>query len=307
MNKKIMAIVNPASAGGKTAEIWPTQSSIFKHAFKNFKEVYSDSAGAAVEIAQKAVSLNYDYIMAVGGDGTVNEIVNGMLAERSDNNSSTKLIISAHGTGSDLSRALSLPDEPGAVVERIKRGQSRDVHLIKAKFFDHQGKKTDRYFINIADCGMGAEVAKKLNQSKKTIDGSLSYLVKIFQTLFSYQNKYLKVETDQKILYQGALNSVIIANGNYFGGGINIAPEADLFDDKINLILLKDFSKPAIIYNLVKAYQGSHLSHPLVESHFVKEIKINSEEVVELEMDGESVGIIDAEFKISSKKIALLI
>lgn len=307
MDKKIMAVVNPVSAGGKTAKIWPKKSKIFKREFKYFKEVYTETAGEAVEIASKAVSLNYDYLVAVGGDGTVNEIVNGMLAADLNNNLKTKLIISSHGTGSDLNRVLLLPEETEALIKRIKNDQSREVHLIKAKFINHQGEKTSRYFINIADCGMGAEVAKKLNDSKKTIDGSLSYLFKIFQTLFSYQNKFVRVEADQKILYEGFLNSVVIANGNYFGGGINIAPEADLFAEKINLVLLKDFSKSAIIYNLIKAYQGRHLSHLLVESHFVNEIKVSSDREVQLEMDGESVGIIDAEFKLSPQKVALLV
>jgi diacylglycerol kinase family enzyme len=193
------------------------------------------------------------------------------------------------------------------VIKRIKKNQSREVNLIKSSYLNHQGEETSRYFINIADCGMGAEVAKKLNASKKNIDGSLSYLFKLFQTLFSYQNKFVRVEADQKLIYEGLLNSVVIANGNYFGGGINIAPEADLFSENINLILLKDFSKAAIIDNLIKAYQGKHLSHPLVESHFVNEIKISSDREVQLEMDGETVGTIDAEFKISAKKISLLV
>ncbi|TDQ00033.1 YegS/Rv2252/BmrU family lipid kinase [Halanaerobium saccharolyticum] len=307
MDKKIMAIVNPASAGGKTAELWPKKSRVFKREFKYFKEVYTETAGEAVEIARKAVSLNYDYLMAVGGDGTVNEIVNGMLAADLADNLKTKLIISAHGTGSDLSRVLSLPKKTEALIKRIKKNQSREVNLVKSSYLNHQGEKISRYFINIADCGMGAEVAKKLNASKKTIDGSLSYLFKLFQTLFSYQNKFVRVEADQNLIYEGLLNSVVIANGNYFGGGINIAPEADLFSEKINLVLLKDFSKTAIIYNLIKAYQGKHLSHPLVESHFVKEIKVSSDREVQLEMDGETVGTVDAEFKISAKKISLLI
>ena len=111
----------------------------------------------------------------------------------------------------------------------------------------------------------------------------------------------MKIEADHKLLYQGKINSAIVAHGNYFGGGIRIAPEADLFADKLNLILLKDFSKMGIILNLIKGYRGNHLNHPLVESHLAENIKITSPEQVEVEIDGESVGRTEAEFKISQK------
>jgi YegS/Rv2252/BmrU family lipid kinase len=252
------------------------------------------------------VEENYDYIMSVGGDGTVNEIINGMLlADRKE--LKTKLIIYPLGTGSDLSRTLNLPTNIEDFIDLVKQEKSRSIKVVEADFFNYQQQKKKRYFINIADCGMGAEVAKKLNESRKTIDGSLSYLVKIFQTLFNYQNKEIKVEADDKLFYQGKIRSVIIAHGNYFGGGIKIAPEADLFSDKLNLVLLKDLSKLGIILNLIKAYKGKHLSHSLVESSQVEKVKITSQERVELELDGESLGICDASFKISKKEIQILI
>jgi YegS/Rv2252/BmrU family lipid kinase len=306
MNKKIMIIVNPAAAGAKVKKIWPEKSIAFKKEFTELDEVYTKEAGDAVEIARKAVAKNYDYIMSVGGDGTVNEIINGMLF-LDNKNPGTKLIIYPLGTGSDVSRALNLPHDPKKIIDLIRRNNSKSIKVVKATFYNHRQQKEKRYFLNIADCGMGAEVAKKLNESKKYIDGSLSYLVKIFQTLVDYQNKKVKIEADNKLIYQGKINTAVIAHGNYFGGGIKIAPEADIFSNNLNLILLKDFSKLGIILNLIKAYQGNHLNHPLVESYQVKKIKITAAEKVELELDGESIGSLDAEFEISKKEISILL
>ena len=306
MNKNIIAIINPAAAGGKTAKIWPNRSKYFKQEFSNFKEIYTSQTGDAVKIATTVVEKNYDYIMAVGGDGTVNEIINGMLAVKKEK-LKTKLIIYPLGTGSDLSRTLGLPDRIEEFIKLIKREKTRNIKAVEAKFLNHKEQQQKRYFLNIADCGMGAEVAKKLNQSKKNIDGSLNYLIRIFQTLYKYKNRKIQVKADGRLLYQGKINSAIIAHGNYFGGGIKIAPEADLFAGKLNLLLLKDFSKIGIISNLIKAYKGNHLSHSLVESYLAEEIKISSQEKVELELDGESVGICDAEFKISKKEISILL
>lgn len=305
MDKKIMIVVNPAAAGGKTAKIWPKKSIYFKKEFSDFDEVYTKKAGDAVEIARKAVEENYDYIMSVGGDGTVNEIINGMLSAK-NGPKKTKLIIYPLGTGSDLSRALNLPHNVEEFIALIRRENSKSIKAVEARFSNHKQQREKRYFLNVADCGMGAEVAKKLNKSSKTIDGSLSYLLKIFQTLFNYKNKEIKVEADGNLLYQGKANTVIIAHGNYFGGGIKIAPEAELFVDKLNLVLLKDFSKFGIIINLIKGYKGNHLDHPLVESYLVDTIKIKAAEKVELELDGESIGSTDAEFKISEKDISIL-
>ncbi|MFP4371945.1 MAG: diacylglycerol/lipid kinase family protein [Halanaerobium sp.] len=304
MDKKIKAVVNPAAAGGKTAKIWAKKSKYFKNEFSSFTEVYTKEPGDAVKIAKKAAG-KYDYIMAVGGDGTINEIINGIFSV--NKKTAVKLIIYPLGTGSDLSRSLELPEAVEDFIQLIKRGKSRKIKAVEVNFLNQQKKRQQRYFLNIADCGMGAEVAKKLNQSKKTIDGRLSYLIKIFQTLFQYKNKEVIVEADNKLLYQGKINTAVIAHGNYFGGGIKIAPEADLAADKLNLVLLKDFSKPGIIFNLIKGYRGNHLSHPQVDSYSAEKIIITSPERVELEADGESIGICRAEFEISEKEISILI
>ena len=305
MDKKIKAVINPAAAGGKTAKIWSKKSKYFKTEFRNFNEIYTQAPGDAVKIAKKAAG-KYEYIMAVGGDGTINEIVNGILSA-DKKTAKTKLIIYPLGTGSDFSRTLKLPKSVEGFIKMIKRGKVRKIKAVEVKFLNHKEQRQQRYFINIADCGMGAAVAKKLNQSNKTIDGSLSYLIKIFQTLFQYQNKEIIVEADNKLLYQGKINTAVIAHGNYFGGGIKIAPEADLDSDKLNLVLLKDFSKLGIIFNLIKGYKGNHLSHSLVESYNAEKIIITSKEKVELEADGESIGICKAEFEISKKEISILV
>lgn len=317
MNKKIMIIVNPVSAGGKTAKIWPKKRKYLKKELKNFTELYTKKSNEAVEFAKNAVETDYDYIIAVGGDGTVNEIINGMLAAAENNPKNrekhknliipkTKLIIFAHGTGSDFSRSLKLSNDIKKFIELIKRENSRNIRILSANYFNNQGENQKRYFINIADCGMGAEVAKKLNNSQKSILRSINYLLKIFKTLLHYQNKRVTIIADKEVIYQGKINSVVIANGSYFGGGIKIAPAADLSNKKLNLVILKNFSKYSIIFNLIKAYRGNHLSHPLVDSYLLEEVRIKTEIETEVELDGESVGICNASFQISNKAISVL-
>ena len=306
MNKKIMAVINPVSAGGKTAEVWPEMSKHLKKEINDFTERYTKEPGDAIRIAKEAVESNYDYLIAVGGDGTVNEIINGMLMVK-DQDIKTKLIIYAQGTGSDLSRTLKLPKRIKEFISLIKRERMKTIKVVEAEFLNSKQEKEKRYFFNVADCGMGAEVAKKLNENSKITSGSLNYILRIFQVLFNYQNKKVKIEADNKLIYQGKINTAVIAHGNYFGGGIKVAPEAELFGDKLNLILLKDFSKLGIVLNLIKGYKGKHLAHPLVESYQAKKIKIMTKESVELELDGELVGRCGATFKISDREISVLV
>jgi YegS/Rv2252/BmrU family lipid kinase len=306
MNKKIMAVINPVSAGGKTAAVWPNMSKHFKKEINNLTEKYTKEPGDAVRIAREAVELNYDYLLAVGGDGTVNEIINGMLMVKAQN-INTKLIIYAQGTGSDLNRSLRLPNKIDKFISLIKRERIKKIRVVEAQFLNLEKQKEKRYFFNVADCGMGAEVAKKLNKNKKITSGSLNYILRIFQVLFNYQNKEVKIEADNKLIYQGKINTAVIAHGNYFGGGIKVAPEADLYSDKLNLILLKNFSRLGIVLNLIKGYKGKHLSHPLVDSYQAKKITIMTKESVELELDGESVGSCGASFKISDREISVLV
>lgn len=306
MNKKITIIINPAAAGGKTAAVWAKKRKYFQAAFANSKEIYTQKPDHAVKIAKRAVELDTDYIMAVGGDGTVNEVINGMLKAETKK-LTTKIIIYPQGTGSDLNRSLKLPRKTTEFIKMIKRAESKKIRVVEAKYMRQNNKKEKRYFLNAADCGMGAEVAKKLNESQKVNFGSLSYLLRIFQVLFNYKNKYCKIKADNKLIYAGKINTVIAARGNYFGGGIKIAPEADIFSDKLNLLLLKDFSKIGIILNLIKAYKGNHLSHSLVDSYLCSELKISSQEKAELELDGESVGTTDVNFKISEQEISVVL
>ena len=304
--KKILAIINPVSAGSKTEKIWPKYKEIFLNADINLDEVFTTHPEHAVQIAQEAAKNSYNYVMAVGGDGTVNEIINGLIIADGLNNIGTKLIIFAQGTGSDLIRSLDISSDINDVIEIIERKKVKYLDVVKAEYLSHSGEEKSRYFINVGDCGLGAEVVYRVNKSKKIIGGSFSYLLAVFTTLIKFKNKSAELIVDGKKAFTGNLSNVIIANGKYFGGGIKVAPQAELDNGKLNIILLKDFKKLAIAYNLFKAYDGKHLDHPLVESLTAKTIKISSEEKIALEIDGETIGTSPVSFSVFKQKIPIL-
>lgn len=305
--EKILAIINPASNGGRTAKRWPKFYNSFSSSDIKIKDIYTEYPGHAVELAKEAALKGYKYIMAVGGDGSVNEIINGLIENDKLLNPELKLIVFSQGTGSDLIRTLNISSEVEDIIQIIKKKKIKKIDLIKAEYLNKENKRENRYFVNAGDCGLGAEVAARVNKSNKPTTGSLSYLSAVFSALLKYSNSQVEIQADGKNVYSGELNTLVIANGKYFGGGIKVAPEAELSNGKMNAVLLKDFSRLGIILNLIKGYKGSHINHPKVESITAKKLKIYSEPKMNIEVDGENVAETPAEFSILEDKLSVMI
>ncbi len=293
-----MAIINPVSSNGKTAKVWPRYERYFQEQGIVLEKEITQYPGHATELTREVISRGYRKIMAVGGDGTINEVVNGLYKDNKILSDEIRLIVFSQGTGCDYIRSLGISNRVEDIVDIIHRKEVKLVDLGKVSFQNHQGIEEERFFANLADTGIGADTAKLVNESSKLLGGFLTFLLGILRTLFTHKNKKIRVIIDKEEKYNQYLNSVMIANGKFFGGGIQIAPEAELQSGSLNIVLLKNFNKLQIIINLIKAYKGTHLSHPLVDSITGKVIllQIKDGEISELELDGESVGILPAKF-----------
>ena len=308
MTQGIMAIVNPVSANGKTGKNWPRYAKYFQDEGIEMEVSFTEYPGHATELARKAVAEGYRKIMSVGGDGTTNEVVNGLYKDGKLLAEDIKLIIFSQGTGCDFIRTFGIGKNIEDIVNIIREEKMKKVDICQVSYRNYAGDIESRLFLNVADTGIGAVTAKLVNESSKIYGGFLSYLIGVFRVLFTYNNKAMRITIDGREEYNQYLNSVIIANGKYFGGGVMIAPEAELENGELNIIILKNFSKPGIVFNLAKAYKGTHLSHPLVDSIKGKEISIELLEdgSAELELDGELVGELPASFRIVKDKLPVM-
>jgi diacylglycerol kinase family enzyme len=169
---------------------------------------------------------------------------------------------------------------------------------VEAKYTGWNGQIECRYFINIADIGLGSETVIRVNRNSKLLGGFLSFLTGAVSAIISYKNYNVRVTIDGILVYSGPSSLVAVANGKYFGGGMMIAPNAEINDGLLDLIILKDFKKFELIRNLPLVYKGAHLSHPKVNCYKGKEVLIDSSEEVFLEMDGETPGRASASFRI---------
>lgn len=305
--EKMFVIVNPVSANGTTAREWPQFERILLYSGYEFETAFTERPGHAAELARQALKAGFRTIMSVGGDGTMNEVVNGFFEGGKPISEDARLVIFSRGTGCDFIKTLGIKKGIEDLLKILDRNETKKVDVGCVNFFDSTGSVVTRYFMNIADIGMGAETANRVNKNSKRLKGFLSFLLGAVSTIILYKNKEFRVLIDDETELCARMNSVIIANGIYFGGGMKVAPEASIDDGAFDIIIVGDFSKPEMIKNFPLIYKGKHLSLSKVRLYKGRKVRVESGGKGLIEVDGEIPGSDDAEFIIMPKAINILV
>jgi len=202
-------IVNPVAGAYSTRRKWPRISKLLKYVGLSFDYEYTEGVGHAIELAQVAASDGYRYIVAVGGDGTVNEVANGIL--RSTNPDETSLGVVSTGTGSDFARSVGIPRDYTNACSSLCSSRRRliDVGVVE---FKSKGQTLQRFFVNVAGAGFDAAVVEATEKLPKYFGGTIPYLAGLFRSLFSYKNKSVVLSVGSKVEAKRILN-VVVANG----------------------------------------------------------------------------------------------
>jgi len=301
--EKVQVIVNPYSARGKTEYRWESIKSVIKHYFDEFKFIFTEKPNQATEIAREVLSEGFNLIIGIGGDGTLNEIANGFFSGKSKEiiNEEASLGMIPSGTGSDFIRFLRIPRDFRKSVELIKNSKQKKIDVGKITFPGPGSETSQKYFINVADFGLGADVIKKLSTVPESKRSPLSYYSGLLSTIKNYKSKSVKLIINDEKTISGKYLIGAIANGGIFGGGMIIAPDAKIDDGYFDLVLVKEMKKFEIIRNTHHLYRGTIVNHPKVEVHRVKKLEVSSEDSVSLEYDGELGGEIPVKFEIVEK------
>jgi len=275
-----------------------------EHARKDFPDYEIDVHETSINYNGTAVtdtlSKKYDYIIAVGGDGTINEVANGVL-KRGD--FTGKIGALTYGTANDFSKTLPFPGNIKELFESISKDSYQTIDTGLIEYTDEIGNSLTRYFINIADLGMGADVVQRVNRSNKAFGSDFTFMKAIIQTFFSYKNRPVHVDGDD-FKWRGKINSVVVANGKYFGSGLCIAPHASPSDGSLEIVISGDISIMDYLKNVGKIKKGRSVDHPQVFYHKSKQIKVDGEGTpCAIECDGEFLGYTPVGISISSKKL----
>ncbi len=262
---------------------------------------YTEYSGHGIELAKNIANSNADYIIAVTGDGTFNEVVNGVLLSQ---NKKVKLGLLPHGTGNDFARMLGLINDIYALKKLIQNDSIKNVDVGLANFKDLKGENSSRYFINISDVGLGGFIAQKLSGSSKWMGATLTFQWAIVSTFLTYKHQVMKIRTGD-FLYEGKILSYIIANGKYFGAGLGIAPDAKPDDGMLEIIMASEISLWDYLKNLNKIRACTKVEHPKMNYLRAQEIFIETENQP-IDMDGEFVGYTPLKISVVPSAVQML-
>ena len=279
-------IVNPVAGAYSTRRKWPRISNLLRHVGLSFDYEYTEGVGHAIELARVAASDGYRYLVAVGGDGTVSEVANGIL--HSTNSGDTILGVVSTGTGSDFVRSVGIPQDYTSACSFLTSSRRLliDVGVVEYK---SKGQSLRRFFVNAAGVGFDAAVVEATERLPKYFGGTIPYLAGLVRALFGYNNKAVTLGVGSKVEAKRIM-SVIVANGGYCGGGMHMAPEASLNDNLLDVVILGDIGKFELLKALPMVYNGTHVTHPKVRMEKAAHIAIESSERIMVQADGELLG-----------------
>jgi len=264
-NERVRVILNPRAAHGRALARLPEVEAALRRDELEHEIVLTQRPGHATELAKAATADGVDVIVAMGGDGTLNEVVQAFVGPEGEPIKGPDLALVPAGTGGDFKRTLGLEGSIEGAVARIRHGTRRPVDLGILHFEPHPGQSRVRAFVNVTSFGIGGEVDSIVNSSPKWLGGKASFFLATVRAMARYRNASVRVKVDGELWYEGPAFNVAIANGRFFGGGMMIAPDADLADGKLELVCIGDLSKIEAAGLSSKIYQGTHVSAPGVK------------------------------------------
>ncbi len=256
----------------------------------------------AIELAKQATENGCDYMVAVGGDGTLHEVINGMLQANITPNEYPVIGLLPYGSANDFARTAGISNSIEALITLIRSNTTQKLDL--GKIILQQPQET-RYFINIAGVGLGAEVAQNLEQSSSVLGPGFNYYKHIIKGFLSYVKKEVSC-TSGTWQWKGKLLQMAVANGRYFGNAICIAPDAKLTDGQFQLAIFGDLSIWDYLKNFGNLRKGVRINLPQVSYHTANEVLLESNDACGIEADGEYVGLAPATISVLPKAIFFL-
>lgn len=305
-NKEWLAIVNPNAGVGKGKRDWKKISVIMDNQKLSYNTVFTEKRGHAVKLTKEYIAKGYRKIISVGGDGTLNEVVNGIFHQTLVPTHHITLAVVSVGTGNDWIRTFMVPTDYKESVALIKKQDTfiQDAGMVS---FIHEKGLDTRYFINMAGLGFDGLVAQKTNADKELGKANpLVYFKNIFASLFAYKSVATRIVIDNSEMHH-KIFTLAVGIGQFNGGGMKQTPDAIPDDGFFDLTLIKDMSKWSVIANVNRLYNGTIKNHKKVEVHKGRNIVIEPQTPVLIEVDGESIGHSPFNFTILPKSLKVVI
>ena len=296
------AIVNLHAGAGAARHRWPAVARLLEARLGPVAAHFTEGPGHAMLLAHRLAGAGFDPLIAAGGDGTWNEVVNGVLAS----GCSVRVGVVPLAKGGDFARTMGLAG-PGHAVETLAAGAVREVDVVRVGFCGPAGEASERHFINIASFGLGAEAARRVGGWSRVLPGRARYLAAALPTLAAGRGFDVRLWLDDAGPSEFHATTVALANGRYQGGGILIAPQAAIDDGLIDITLVERAGLAEVAAHVRLLYSGDIYSHPKVHHWRAARVRAETEPAAPLELDGEPVGTPPLEAEVLPRSLRLIL
>lgn len=310
---KTIAIINPSSGNGRTGRARDKIAAALGRVCTPLTVAETSGPNEATHIAHQALLDGYRQIIAVGGDGTINEVVNGFFRNGLPVNADAQLALVTAGTGGDFRKTFDIGADLSSAIERIQRGQTRLIDIGRVSFVADERAQGVRYFANIASLGLSGEVVRHVNGTRwtKRVGSRFAYSWASIQALLRYKSRPIRLKIDKSFDEVVTVSTVAICNGRYFGGGMRVAPDAEPDDGLLDIVILMAAPRHSVLRDINKIYNGQHVHSPYVKVIRGRTVIATPVEATQglpiyLDVDGEAPGQLPAMFEAVPRAIKLV-
>lgn len=298
-----LVIVNPKSAAGATESRWAETAADFRTHFGAFQVAFTKKHGDGFLLAKRGAAQGRKFIIACGGDGTINEVANGIL----ETDSEIELGILPSGTGGDFRKTLGMKTEIRENARLLREGRTKKIDVGRVTFQNFEDETVSRYFLNVSSFGLSASIIENVKSATSLkwlpndlLRGKASFALSTLQEVLDLEFKTVRVRIDEK--EEKHLNTInfCVCNSRFFGGGMKIAPNAKITDGFLDVVNIGDIKTAKILLNAYMLYRGTHLNLPEVKSTLARTIEVFSadKQEIHIEIDGELPGKLPVKYEI---------
>lgn len=305
-------VVNPRSGNGRTGREWKSIERTLSTVYPAMSVSFTRKQGEATALVRYALREGHQEIVAVGGDGTINEAVNGMFDASGATPQHSVFAFITSGTGGDFRKTFGVETGIDASIERLKRASVRAIDVGRVSCLTRSGEPTSRYFINIASFGLSGVIVDSVNRARiaKLFGGSFAFAFHSALTMLRYRNRAVRIMVDGIEDEIATISTVAIANGQYFGGGMRVAPGAVVDDGLFDVVIMGGAPRGQSLGDLKLLYTGEHILKSYVRvlrgRHVVvAPVAETRGQAVLIETDGEAAGRLPATFEILPRALNL--
>jgi diacylglycerol kinase (ATP) len=289
-SQRVVFVVNPNAGNGAAGRQWPGIRAKARDRLGAFQTHMTTGPGHAVRLAREAASSGANILVCVGGDGTLNEVVNGLMNDGEAVSSEFLLGYFPRGTGCDLGRTAPIPRDTHQALDNILNRRTRRIDVGRFVCRNHVGAASCLYFHNVLSFGLGGEVDERVNRTTKAFGGFISFIWGTLISILLYDRKRIYMAVDDQFDDEVTAWNVAVANGQFHGGGMWVAPGADLSDGVFHLTVIGNLSFREIFSNLHKLYTGKIYEVDKVKTLTGRRVVATSPQRVLIDMDGEQPG-----------------